>query len=152
VFNFSGGKIKMLLNVEATTEPGRYYTTKPLSPKGAARIKFGYYDAWRVGMHGNSEPHEALVQVVPITVHRDLNKDGFRTGDNLDTGLFGINQHWGYDMPLDDIGRSSAGCLVGRSRSSHRKFMQLIKSDPRYVKNPTVLFGTAIIDAMRLYE
>ena len=26
-----------------------------------------------------------------------------RTGDKLDTGLFGINQHWGYDYPRNDI-------------------------------------------------
>jgi hypothetical protein len=27
---------------------------------------------------------------------------------------FGVHQHWGYDLPHDNMGNSSAGCLVGR--------------------------------------
>ncbi len=54
-----------------------------------------------VGRHGTSDHHEALVQVVEVKVHRDLNKDMQRTGDTrvtaqadrTDTGLFGINQN-----------------------------------------------------------
>lgn len=83
-------------NWEGTTEPGYYYTYYPMNEKGAARIKFGQYKAWQVGLHGNYDTHEALVQVAPITVHRDFNQDLMRTGDKLDTGLFAINQHWGY--------------------------------------------------------
>jgi hypothetical protein len=118
-----------------------------MNPKGAARIKFGQYKAWRVGIHygGGSEPHEALVQEAPITVHRDFNKDLFRTGDKLDTGLFDINQHWGYDMPRNNISFASAGCLVGRTREGHRQFMKLIKQDKRYQLNKNYLFVTTII-------
>jgi peptidoglycan hydrolase-like protein with peptidoglycan-binding domain len=90
------GKPKIIGNWDGTTEPGYYYTYRPMNPKGAARIKFGQYKAWRVGIHGTSDRHEALVQVAPVTVHRDFNKDLIRTGDRLDTGYFGINQHWGY--------------------------------------------------------
>ena len=64
-------------------------------------------------MKGKASAHEALVQVAEVTVHRDLNKDFKRTNDKTDTGLFGINQHWGYDAPKDDLGNTSAGCLVG---------------------------------------
>jgi len=59
----------------ATTEPGFYYTDNPMNPKGAARIKFGQYTAWQVGLHGYSNPHEALVQVEEVAVHRDYNRD-----------------------------------------------------------------------------
>ncbi|MCA1995431.1 MAG: peptidoglycan-binding protein [Coleofasciculus sp. S288] len=88
-------------NWEGTTEPGSKYTYKPISDYaqkyGAARIKFGQYKAWKVGIHGTSEKHEALVQIGgEITVHRDCNKDFQRVGDKLDTGYFAINQHWGY--------------------------------------------------------
>jgi hypothetical protein len=70
-----------------------------MNPQGAARIAFGQYTAWQVGRHGTSDRHEALVQVVEVKVHRDLNKDMQRTGDTkgtaqadrTDTGLFGIN-------------------------------------------------------------
>ena len=129
----------------ATTEPGKHYTVSPMNPKGAARIKFGQYKSWQVGMHGNSDRHEALVQVCPITVHRDRNKDFKRTGDALDTGLFAVNQHWGYDLPKENIGNASAGCLVGQSRNGHREFMGLIKQDVRYQLAKNYIFFTTII-------
>lgn len=78
-----------------------YYTAiRPMNDRGTARIQFGQYKAWTVGIHGNSEPHKALVQVAPVTVHRDFNKDFKRTGDALDTGLFGINQHYGEELGI----------------------------------------------------
>ncbi|NJP21759.1 MAG: hypothetical protein HC763_25245, partial [Hydrococcus sp. CRU_1_1] len=39
---------------------------------------------------------------------------------------------WGYDLPVGNIGSSSAGCLVGRTRKGHREFMSLVKSDRSY--------------------
>jgi hypothetical protein len=135
-------------NWEASTEPGNYYTENPMNPQGAARIKFGQYKAWRVGTHygGGSDPHEALVQEKPVTVYRDFNKDHFRIGDKMDTGLFDINQNWGYDLPYNNVYFASAGNLVGRTRQGHREFMSLIKQDERYVKNKDYLFITTIID------
>lgn len=130
---------------EGTTEPGFKYTYKPMNSAGAARIAFGQYKAWRVGTHGNSEPHEALVQAAPVKVHRDANKDFVRRGDRIEEGLFGINQHWGYDYPKNDIGFASAGCLVGRLRAGHREFMRLIKQDRRFQLNPGYLFVTAVL-------
>jgi hypothetical protein len=143
VIQFVGGNPAVIGCWEASTEPGAYYTYNPMNPGGAARIAFGQYEAWRVGIHGTSEPHEALVQVAPIKVHRDLNKDFVRTGDRIKEGLFGVNQHWGYDMSL--VGRASAGCLVGRTRKGHREFMALVKSDRRYRDNPGHIFTTTII-------
>ena len=64
---------------EGTTEPGYYYTDNPMNPNGAARIAFGQYEAWQVGIHGNSDPHEALVQVGLVRVHRDYNRDMMRS-------------------------------------------------------------------------
>jgi len=140
------GKIPEIVDIwEATTEPGHHYTYSPMNSKGAARIKFGQYKAWKVGTHGNSEPHEALVQVANITVHRDFNQDMIRSGDKLDTGLFDINQHYGYDYPRNNISYASAGCLVGRTRKGHRDFMSLIKQDWRYQSNRAYQFMTTII-------
>lgn len=82
VFEFYKGKKPRLLDAwEGTTEPGFKYTYKPMNQAGAARIAFGQYKAWRVGTHGNSEPHEALVQAASVKVHRDANKDMVRRGD-----------------------------------------------------------------------
>lgn len=136
---------KIVNHWQATTEPGAHYTHNPMNSKGAARIAFGQYRAWSVGTHGNAEPHEALVQVAPVTVCRDYNKDFKRTGDKLDIGFFGINQHWGYDAPLDNIKNASAGCLVGRRREGHREFMRLVKSDRRYQADKNYIFYTTVI-------
>jgi hypothetical protein len=131
---------------EATTEPGSHYTYRPMNAGGAARIKFGQYKAWRIGFHGTADRHEALVQTGgEVTVHRDFNKDFRRTGDKLDTGYFGINQHWGYDLPHNNIANAGAGCLVGRTRQGHREFMGLIKQDRRYQLNKDYCFYAAIL-------
>ncbi|MEH1800145.1 MAG: peptidoglycan-binding domain-containing protein [Nostoc sp.] len=134
---------------EGTTEPGTYYTENTMSSSGggAARIAFGQYKSWQVGTHygGGSEPHEALVQVQPITVYRDKNKDYIRSGDKTETGIFEIDQHWGFDYPRNDISYASAGCLVGRTRVGHREFMQILKQDKRYLRNNKYTFQTTII-------
>lgn len=125
----------------ATSEPGRKYTTSPLNPGGAFRIKFGQYKAWKVGVH---KDHEALVQCADLEGHRDANKDFARTGDKVVKGSgFGVNQHWGYDLAT--VEGASAGCLVGRTRTGHREFMALVKRDRRYQTNPNYTFMTTII-------
>ena len=131
----------------ATTEPGRDYTMNPLNPNGAARIAFNQYKAWIVGIHvgpSGFDPHEALIQAAPIDIYRDTNKDFKREGP-VYTGMFGVNQHWGYDQRKDHVGTASAGCLVGEARKDHRAFMALVKSDPRYKANNGYKFMTAVI-------
>lgn len=145
VIEVVNGAPKIVNHWQATTEPGSRYTFSPMNDEGAARIKFGQYKAWAVGQHGNAERHEALVQVAPITVHRDFNQDFQRTGDKLDTGIFLVNQHWGYDAPANDIKNASAGCLVGRRREGHKEFMATIKQDRRYVANKDYVFYTTVI-------
>ena len=144
LIRFFGGKPAIVKAWEATTEPGSHYTYNKMNSKGAARIKFGYYKAWKVGSHRGQ--HEALIQTGgPVTVHRDFNKDFKRTGDKLDSGLFGINQHNGYDMPKNNIGRASAGCLVGRTKAGHAEFMNIIKQDSRYKANHNYIFDSWIL-------
>jgi hypothetical protein len=144
VFWWSKGELRFEA-WEATTEPGTYWTKNRMNPHGAARVAFGQYKAWSVGIHNGD--HEALRQVKPITVYRDDNEDMQRPGDHTDTGVFYINQHHGYDLPVNDLGRSSAGCLVGRTRAGHWHFMSIVKSDPRYLADKTHVFDTAILSA-----
>ena len=136
---------------EATTEPGYYYTDNPMNPKGAARIAFGQYQAWQVGLHGYSHPHEALIQVGPVRVHRDWNRDMMRTGDAIDEGYFGINQHWGHNHPKNDIYTAGAGCLVCRLCEEHIDFMYLVKSDIRYKLDKNFVYPTTIIPGDKLF-
>jgi len=133
----------------ATTEPGFKPTIKLSNKKGVARIAFAQYTAWRMGYHKISKhgtKHPALVQVKPVAVYRDFNKDGKRTGDRLDVGLFGINQHStkeGYNgNAVEDW---SEGCLVGKDWNQHLKFLELLKTDPRYQKDNNFIFTTTII-------
>lgn len=146
----ASGRPQIVGSWEATTEPGAYYTkVKPLDARGAARIAFGQYKAWSVGMHPahSASSHEALVQTADITVFRDLNRDFQRSGDATFTGMFGVNQHWGYDLPRQDIGKASAGCLVGRTKKGHREFMAACKADPRYGANHSYRFMATVLPA-----
>ena len=59
------------------------------------------------------------MQTAPIRVYRDLNQDFERTGDQVFEGLFGVNQHWGFDLTRSDVGRASAGCLGGSPQAGH---------------------------------
>jgi hypothetical protein len=128
----------------ATTEPGRRYTEQPINSGGAARIAFGQFMAWQVGMHRGH--HEALVQTGgPVVVHRDYNQDFQRVGDRTDKGFFGINQHAGANNPRS-IGGHSAGCLVTPFMSDQADFMRLVKLDVRYRENKKFIFTTTIID------
>lgn len=145
-------KPKLIGRWQATTEPGTYYTKNPLEGPavkyGTARIAFGQYKAWRRGTHID---HEALVQVEEIRIHRDKNKDYEREGDTVYVGSgFAVNQHWGYDYPSNDIGRASAGCLVGRTKKGHQEFMEIVKGDPRYQASNGYRFFTTILDGRTL--
>lgn len=141
VFN----KTKCLDCWQATCEPGSWYTHTPMNPNGAFRIAFGFHkQAWEVGVHGNSEPHEALIQVNKVRGFRDYNQDFMRPGDEEVSGHYGINQHWGYDMPPGNIGQASAGCLVGRSRFGHQQFMQFCKNSGKRYFDTLILPGNEI--------
>lgn len=135
---------KIIGKWKATVNPGDYWVHNRMAPGGAANTAYGQYSSWIVGTHGRngSNPHEALVQWAgEITADRDDNEDYSREGDAQTTGYYGINQHWGYDLPRVD--RASAGCLVGQTRAGHREFMKLVKSDVRY--KPGFVFTTTIL-------
>ena len=148
VFTVDASGVPQITSWDGTTEPGKYFTENPIdNVPGAARIAFGQYKSWTVGIHrrGRRGAHEALVQERFVSVYRDLNKDYQRKNDKLYTGIFGINQHWGYDKPKHNLGSSSAGCLVGRTMTGHREFMRLIKQDARYQARQSYKFMTAIL-------
>ncbi|SFL86621.1 peptidoglycan-binding protein [Variovorax sp. OV329] len=133
---------------EATTEPGTFYVkTKKLNVEGAAHIVAGQYKAWSVGIHKANTPsaHEALVQTENLRISRDKDENFDPAGDKIFTGMFGINQHWGFDFARDDVRSASAGCLVGRTRNGHRQFMALVKTDPRFRVNNSYRFMSSVL-------
>jgi hypothetical protein len=147
VIEIPKGKPTIVGNWAATSEPGNYYTHNRMNPKGVARIKFGQYRAWAVGLHG-SNPYEALEQCREILVYRDDNEDYVRIGDKVHNDASAVNQHHGYDAASVDA--NSAGCMVGQSIAGHWDFMDLIKSDRRYTANNNYVFYTAIIPGNEL--
>jgi hypothetical protein len=129
---------------EATTEPSRKWTVTPMNADGAFHIKFGQYKAWIPGWY---HTHQALRQAGEIEGYRDPDKTFKRDFRHPVKGEFGVHHHWGYDLSHDDMGGSSAGCLVGRSTEGHREFMSVVLGDPRHKANPNYRFMAAIMPA-----
>lgn len=106
-------------------------------PKASVRLACGQYKAWTVGLHRGDTPYEALVQSEPVRV-----VNGY--GAML-TGLFGVDQHGGDDPGSAGLGCTSAGALVGRSKSGHREFMAMLKGDPRYAASKGYRFMASVL-------
>jgi hypothetical protein len=112
-----------------TTNPGISWLSKVLNPKGAAVLQADrqYTNCWELGKHRGR--YEALVQVRPVTVHRDNNRDGKSDEASvLDTGLFGINIHRASETVISkSIDSWSAGCQVLNNPSEFSELMALCK-------------------------
>ena len=131
----------VLMSCSATTEPGWYYRNHPLNDGGAAQLAFGQYlDAWQIGDHRGQD---ALVQCGSLKVFRDKNEDGSRKGDEIDVGCdFGLNQHTTNNAPVN-VGRWSAGCLVGRYPETHNdKFMPICRAMGLETFDSTLIDGS----------
>ena len=110
-----------------STDPGFKSLIKPLTSKGCAiLVPNQYIDCWSLGLHKGK--YEALVQVKPVTVYRDNNKDKILDLKNPETGLFGINIHRANpDMPSTYVEDWSAGCQVFKDPQEYKTFIQLCK-------------------------
>ena len=141
------GKPLLEVNDEATTEPGKYYTeVKLLNARGAARVAFGQYKAWQMGLHHGKQP--ALVQRGLLRVHRDGNKNYERdSADFIDIGAeFWINQRTTSENAVHQfVGKHSAGCLVGRDYQLHMDFLEVLKRDIRFQNDIAYMFITTLL-------
>jgi len=111
----------------ATTDPGTYWLENPLNPQGTAILKAGQYlGSHAIGLHRGK--YEALVQVRPVTVYRDYDRNAvldFLNGKE-DTGLFGINIHHAQaEGTTKYVDKFSAGCQVFANIEDFNLFMQL---------------------------
>lgn len=113
------------IGFNATTDPGLYWLNNPLNVKGTAILKPGQYlDCWQRGLH---KGYPALVQVRPVTVYRDTNRDNKLDLGKEDTGLFGINSHESnHDGVSAFVDKWSAGCLVMASSKAQNRYMDII--------------------------
>lgn len=152
LIRFENGEPVIIHRSVCTTEPGYAATIAASALKlgGVARVQLTQYkNCWQMGTH-KSGTHPALVQRAPMLVHRDLNKDGKRIGDKL-LPAWGINQHGtkpGFIAKL--VGMWSQGCLVRLNWNEHLEFIDLVKTDPRYVANAKFFFTSTILDGGKI--
>ncbi len=142
---------RMRLNMACTTEPGIFFTLHPLNPIGAAHIAFGQYKAWVDGLHKGVEP--ALVQRGYLRYYRDRNRDGKRSGaDSIEvSSTNGLNQNSTTpDRVVEHIGLYGSGCFVAKDYAEHLKFMELVKTDARYIHNKGYLFMSTFLNGWNL--
>jgi hypothetical protein len=132
---------RVFMSAIATTEAGWYYRQNRLNPAGCAQLAFGQYlEAWAIGDH---KGQVALVQRLPLLVYRDDNEDGSRSGDRLTNEAdMGLNQHTTRNEP-ELVGGWSAACLVGKYKSTHRRFMEICKG------MGVEYFDTTLLDASK---
>jgi hypothetical protein len=111
----------------ATTDPGTYWLRNPMNEQGTAVLKPGQYPgSHALGLHRGQ--YLALVQVKPVTVIRDFNRDGKADYDSgrEQTGLFGINIHRALSNgTTKTIDKYSAGCQVFANVDDFNTFLQL---------------------------
>jgi hypothetical protein len=111
----------------ATTDPGTYWLENPLNPQGTAILKEGQYvSSYAIGMHRGK--YEALVQVRPVTVLRDYDRNAvlYFLNGKADTGFFGINIHHAQaEGTTKTVDKFSAGCQVFANIEDFNLFMQL---------------------------
>ena len=109
----------------ATTEPGSYYMyTVPNKIGTAIMVPGQYRGAYKIGKHQGK--YKALVQVKPVKVYRDANKDSYydMEPETIQNGVFGINIHKAGNASKR-IDKWSAGCQVIADDNNFRAFMQL---------------------------
>jgi len=101
--------------VTCSTRAGNFYVYNPISYggiTGTAVLKEGYYPKTWLGSWQTRFGFRSfeLLQVKPVTVYRDGNRNTRIDRDTVQTGMFGINIHTaGWNNIID---RWSAGCLV----------------------------------------
>ncbi|MBO7693032.1 MAG: hypothetical protein J6Y28_09615 [Acholeplasmatales bacterium] len=119
-----------------TTEPGLYYMTNKIpSNAGTAILVPGQYrSCWALGKHKGK--YKALVQVKPVKVYRDYNKDSIydMNPETIQEGVYGINIHRSSDIiSPSKVDKWSAGCQVFKNKIDFSSFLYLCdKQAERY--------------------
>jgi hypothetical protein len=141
---------------EATSEPGLSATMSARSARlgGVFRIAIGFQEEkWIRGFHKGDPLHPALVQVAPITGHRDRNRDGKRTADPITDDVRGLNHHGTRPgiRPVR-VGGFSFACQVRRMWEEHLQFMALCDADPRYIDSKRFRYSSTTVDHSNFWK
>lgn len=99
--------------------------------------------AWIIGLNVVSDCYqEGLAQVRPIAIYKiSDNGDIIQDYKNL-----GINQYGGN---IGKIGRYCAEPLAGEGVKQHEEFIDILKTDVRYLVNKNYVFATSFLDGFK---
>jgi hypothetical protein len=133
----------------ATTDPGTFWLNNPSYEQGTAILAQGQYrNAYAIGKHKGF--YTALVQIRPVTVIRDYDRDAlldFYNGSKQ-TGNFGINIHRAESFgETKFINKYSAGCQVFQNAADFDKFIALCEQHKKLYGNK---FTYTLIDLRAL--
>lgn len=133
----------------ATTDPGTFWLNNPSFDQGTAILAQGQYkNAYAIGKHKGL--YTALVQILPVTVIRDYDRDAvldFYNGSKQ-TGNFGINIHRAESFgETKFINKYSAGCQVFQNAADFDKFIALCEKHKKLYGNK---FTYTLIDLRAL--
>ena len=131
------GDTRLLLRVDECGRPQVAGAWEGSTRAGSVHVASGQYKAWSVGLHQGETPYDALVQTRGVAVLAEA--------DQRAEGLFGLDQHCGEDLGQARAARTSAGGMVGRSKSGHREFMAMVRSDPRYTACKGYRFMSSVL-------
>lgn len=118
---------------QATTDPGLSYFRKPINPHGVGSLAPGQYKkAYAIGTHFS---YKALVQVKPVAMYRDSNKDLIFDWDpnTIEFGKFGVNIHK-RNRTEEEVNGASAACQVFKVVKDFNEMMALAKAQLKRTK------------------
>ena len=142
---------KLIGNVaRGTTSPSVYFLENPMNSGGAAILKQGQYkNAYAIGLHRGK--YKALVQVKPVTVMRDADRNSYLNFyAPTTTGLYGINIHKAtIKNNQAEIGTDSAGCQVFMNIDDFNNMMSMAETSR--IKNGNT-FTYTLIDKKQIIK
>lgn len=125
---------KRVFAMPLTIDPGLYCLLNPGNPNGAPIICPGQYlGSHKLGLHKGAK---ALVQVKPVMVYRDQNRDAIMDTASARTqiGVYGLNFHKAHPTGLvKTIGRYSEGCQVVRNPRDHDYVLHLVDLQVQWI-------------------
>jgi hypothetical protein len=130
-----------VLTHQVTTEPGPSILRRPINPDGTAILVPGQYrSVYKVGTHGGSYRHIALIQRGgKVKVWRDENRNTTMEIDEntlVQEGMFGINIHrHARHGEKEYVAGSSAGCQVFKDSREFAAFLEVCNTSAEIYGN-----------------
>lgn len=122
---------------KCTTDPGTFWLKNPEARQGTAILNPGQYvNSHAIGRHRGQ--YTALVQIAPLTVTRDYNRNNVLDFENGKTasGLYGINIHRASRIgDTFRVDKYSAGCQVFKNIKDFDFFIGLCQKHRKLYGN-----------------